>query len=192
MSCGNSFSRETLSRILGIHSTPIHHRPPPMTSSTALEPTLDNATSNSHTRLSAAKSHLRFMIDPKTGPQPTQLRTRAFLRSLRYITVFLFWRLVRYAKYAAVGAIVAAVSTTAIGSLASGAAFVIAPTGILGGAGVGLLWAVGKFGWRRASKRMSRNGEEHGADPRKDESDDADGGPEGREAVPLVMKEEPW
>nr|POE98786.1 hypothetical protein CFP56_73664 [Quercus suber] len=89
-------------------------------------------------RLAAAKTSIKFMLDPQTGPQPTQLRTRAFLRSLRYVTIFLFWRLVRYAKYAAVGALVAAVGSTAIGSVLSGAAFVVAPTGILGGAGVGL------------------------------------------------------
>lgn len=165
-----------------------------MADSTAIEPTHgSNASPNSHTRLSTAKKHIQYMIDPKTSPQPGALRTRAFLRSLRYITVFLFWRLVRYAKYAAVGAIVAAISGTAIGSVASGAAFVLAPTGILGGAGVGLLWAVGKFGWRRASHRMRKKNGEEGADPRKDERDDADDD-DGlqREAVPLIPKAEPW
>lgn len=159
---------------------------------TALSPAPNHdAPPNQHTRLSAAKSHLKFMIDPKTGPQPTQLRTRAFLRSLRYLTVFIFWRLVRYAKYAAVGAIVAAISGTAIGSVASGAAFVIAPTGILGGAGVGLLWAVGKFGWRRARGRVGRKDGEEDADPRRDEGDDAERVEE-REAVPLIPRAEPW
>lgn len=160
-----------------------------MTDSTAVEPAHSNAAPNQHTRLSTAKSHIKFMLDPKTGPQPTQLRTRAFLRSLRYITVFLFWRIVRYAKYAAVGAIIAAVSGTAIGSVASGAAFVIAPTGILGGAGVGLLWAVARFGWKRASHRVRKKGGEEDADPRKDEMGDAGGE---REAVPLIPKAEPW
>jgi len=70
---------------------------------------------------------------------------------------------------------VAAVSTTAIGSIASGAAFVVAPTGILGGAGVGLLWAVGKFGWRRARARVRRGEHDGHVDPRKDEYEDAQG-----------------
>lgn len=67
----------------------------------------------------------------------------------------------------------------------------IAPTGILGGAGVGLLWAVGKFGWRRASHRMRKKNGEDGSDPRKDEREDADQGEE-RDAVPLIPKAEPW
>lgn len=126
------------------------------------------------TSLAKAKNAIGFMIDPKTGAQPTHLRTRAFLRSFRYILIFAFWRLVRYAKYAAVGAIVAAISGTAIGSVASGAAFVIAPTGILGGAGIGILWAVGKFGWRRARARVQKGQHGQHADPRLDEKMDAE------------------
>ncbi|KAF2772902.1 hypothetical protein EJ03DRAFT_257281, partial [Teratosphaeria nubilosa] len=123
--------------------------------------------------LTKAKNTIKYMVDPKTGPQPAQLRTSAFLRSLRYITIFLFWRLVRYAKYAAVGAAVAAISGTAIGSVMSGAAFLIAPTGILGGAGVGLLWAVGRFGWRKAKARLQRGQHDGHGDPRQDEKADA-------------------
>ena len=87
------------------------------------------------------------------------------------------------------GALATAVAGTAIGSVVSGAAFVIAPTGILGGAGAGLLWAVGKFGWRRASARVRR---ERGVDARGDERRDAEG--EGEEEVkPLrVPRTEPW
>jgi hypothetical protein len=126
------------------------------------------------TSLAKAKQAIQYMADPKTGPQPAHLRTRAMLRSLRYITIFIFWRLVRYAKYAAVGALVAAISGTAIGSVASGAAFLIAPTGILGGAGVGLLWAIGRFGWRRARDRMRRGEHDEHANPRMDERADAE------------------
>ncbi|TKA83638.1 hypothetical protein B0A55_00470 [Friedmanniomyces simplex] len=129
------------------------------------------------TSLAKAKNAIQYMVDPKSGAQPTRLRTRAFLRSVRYILIFAFWRLVRYAKYAAVGAAVAAISGTAIGSIFSGAAFLIAPTGILGGAGVGVLWAIGKFGWRRATARVRRGGHEHAehVDPRQDEKADAEG-----------------
>ncbi|KAK5121847.1 hypothetical protein LTR85_004722 [Meristemomyces frigidus] len=140
--------------------------------------------------LAKAKATIKYMVDPKTGPQPNRLRTRAFLRSLRYFTIFVFWRLVRYAKYAAVGAIVAAISGTAIGSVASGAAFVIAPTGILGGAGIGLLWAVGKFGWRRARARVKKGEHDGHADPRKDEHEDAQGAT--GERVIQAPRADPW
>lgn len=162
-----------------------------MADTTAIEASQHNVTPDQHTRISTAKSHIKYLIDPKSGPQPVQFRTRAFLRSFRYFSLFLFWRLVRYAKYAAVGAIIAAVSGTAIGSVVSGAAFVIAPTGILGGATVGLMWAVARFGWSRARHRMRKKGGEEGADPRKDEQDDAEVGLE-REAVPFIPKAEPW
>ena len=137
--------------------------------------TTTKGVNNNVSTLGKAKSTIKYLIDPKAGPQPSRLRTRAFLRSLRYFTIFAFWRLVRYAKYAAAGALVAAVSATAIGSVASGAAFVIAPTGILGGAGVGLLWAIGKFGWRRATARMRRGEHDAHADPRRDEHMSAEG-----------------
>lgn len=93
----------------------------------------------------------------------------------------------RYAKYAAVGALVAAVSGTAIGSVVSGAAFVVAPTGILGGAGVGLVWALARFGWRRAKGRREGKGE----DPRADERADAEGVEE-REVVVRAPRADPW
>jgi len=63
---------------------------------------------------------------------------------------------VRYVKYAAIGALTAAIAGTAIGSVASGAAFFIAPPGILAGAGVGLVWGLGKFGWRTLAHRVRR------------------------------------
>lgn len=86
------------------------------------------------------------------------------------------------------GALATAVAGTAIGSVVSGAAFVVAPTGILGGAGVGLLWAVGKFGWRRARARVERG--RKGEDARADERRDAEGE---EEVKPVgVPRTEPW
>ncbi|KJX95169.1 hypothetical protein TI39_contig4130g00015 [Zymoseptoria brevis] len=157
-------------------------------STTAVESTT-GATSSNH-RLAKAKDSLPFLLDPKSGPQPTQLRTRAFLRSVRYIAIFVFWRLVRYAKYAAMGALVAAVSGTAIGSIMSGAAFVIAPTGIVGGAGMGLIYAVARFGFRRARGKGRKGGKkERSGDPRRDERDGAEGE---REVVVPAPKVDPW
>jgi hypothetical protein len=151
----------------------------------ALERTQQQAKS----RLARAGDSMRYLYDPKNGPQPSHLRTRTFLRTLRYATIFLFWRLVRYAKYAAVGAIVAAVSGTVIGSIASGAAFVVAPTGIIGGASMGLIWAVAKFGFRRARVRMGKHGKTDGADPRLDERADS-GHVEVKEV--RMPRAEPW
>jgi hypothetical protein len=157
--------------------------PPP--SATALTSPQDR-----NSKLTKTTNTLKYLYDPTTAPQPSHLRSRTFLRSLRYISIFVFWRLVRYAKYAAMGALATAVAGTAIGSVASGAAFVIAPTGILGGAGVGLLWAVGKFGWRWARMRVDGRGRERGLDPRRDEREDA----EGEEEVKAVRvpRTEPW
>lgn len=152
----------------------------------------DHGSKAENDALSKSKVAIKFLVDPKTGPQPTHLRTRTILRSLRYVTIFIFWRLVRYAKYAAVGAIVAAVSGTAIGSVASGAAFLLAPTGILGGAGVGLLWAVGRFGWRRARARMDRRHHDESGDPRKDEQEDAHEGAIEQERAIRLPRAEPW
>lgn len=147
------------------------------------------ATSSSSTTLQTAKRNLQFLYDPSSpGNAPTKRRTRYLLRTLRYTLKFLFWRLVRYAKYAAVGALTAAIAGTAIGSVASGAAFVIAPTGIVGGAGVGLLWGLGKFGWRTLARRV-RTGEVHGADAREDERSE---GHEEVETIKAPKMEEPW
>jgi hypothetical protein len=143
---------------------------------------------SSSTTLQTAKRNLQFLYDPSSPNAPTKRRTRYLLRTLRYTLKFLFWRLVRYAKYAAVGAFTAAIAGTAIGSVASGAAFVIAPTGIVGGAGVGLLWGLGKFGWRTLARRV-RSGEVHGADAREDERSE---GHEEAEPIKAPKMEEPW
>lgn len=146
-------------------------------------------TTPQQTRLQKTTSHLKYLYSPSTtdpANQPAHLRTRTLLRSFRYLALFVFWRVVRYAKYAATGALIAAVSGTAIGSLVSGVGFLVAPTGILGGAGVGLVWALAKFGWRRVGK--GRKGGE--GDPRRDEREDAKGGVEEREE--RVPRTEPW
>lgn len=131
-------------------------------------PIVEPAKPNSHTTLQSAKRNINFLLDPKNSSKPTKLTTRTLLRTARYIAVFVFWRLVRYAKYAAVGAIGAAVAGTAIGSVASGAAFILAPPGIVAGAGVGLMWAVAKFGWRTMGRRVKK-GDVEGVSARQDE-----------------------
>lgn len=119
------------------------------------------------------RTNLGYVLDPKRdGPKPSRLRTRTLLGTLRYVAIFIFWRLMRSIRYAMVGSIIAALAGTAIGTVASGVGFFIAPPGILAGAGVGLLWGLGKYSWRILAKR-AREGKVEGADPRQDERVDA-------------------
>lgn len=163
-----------------------------MATPTAAAPADGHLTAPNHStskdKLQKASDRIKYLYDPAHGPQPSSLRTRSLLRSVRYLAIFIFWRVFRYAKYAAVGALTAAVASTAIGSVLSGAAFVIAPTGIVGGAGAGLIWAMAKFGWRRAKARMDGKGRD--GDPRSDERADAEGV---EEVKPVRMpRTEPW
>lgn len=136
--------------------------------------------------LQTAKRNAAYLIDPTKSAAPDRRRTRALLKTGRYIIIFLFWRLVRYAKYAAVGAVTAAIAGTAIGSFASGVGFILAPPGILAGAGVGLVWGLGKFGWRTLARRV-RSGDVERADARGDEHKDGSGEKE----VEVVPRLEP-
>lgn len=105
----------------------------------------------SSTALHDAKRSLHYLFAPDspTAPRPAHLRTRALLRSLRYIGIFVFWRIVRYAKYALVGSVVAALGASAFGGVLSGAAFVLAPPTLLTSIGIGTIWAMGKWGFRK-------------------------------------------
>jgi hypothetical protein len=105
----------------------------------------------SSSALSSAKLNLHYLFAPDSpnAPHPAHLRTRALLRSLRFIGIFIFWRIVRYAKYALVGSIVAAVGASAFGGVVSGAAFVLAPPTLATSLGIGLIWATGKWGFRK-------------------------------------------
>lgn len=55
----------------------------------------------------------------------------------------------RYAKYALVGSVVAAIGATAFGGIVSGAAFVLAPPTLATSLGIGTIWAIGKWGFRK-------------------------------------------
>jgi hypothetical protein len=74
----------------------------------------------SSSALISARRNLSFLLNPsKASPNsPTRLRTRALLRTLRYISIFVFWRVVRYAKYIAVASLVASVGAAASGVVA--------------------------------------------------------------------------
>ncbi|MCJ1230587.1 hypothetical protein MMC12_007261 [Toensbergia leucococca] len=141
-------------------------RGPPTQSTLSSSPTSTTATADqkSDKAINSYKTSLNYLISPSSPARPARLRTRAFLRAVRFIGIFVFWRLVRYAKYLAIGSLVTAVGATALGSVVSGAAVVVAPTGILASAGVGLLWGVGRWGFRRVirnseARRKNRSGD---------------------------------
>jgi hypothetical protein len=119
-----------------------------LTSESATEARANIRSSNA---LTSAKQNIHYLISPSSPDvlRPAHLRTRALLRSLRYIGIFVFWRIVRYAKYALVGSIVAAIGASAFGGVVSGAAFVLAPPTLLTSVGIGAIWALGKWGFRK-------------------------------------------
>lgn len=110
---------------------------------------------HSRSALATTKQNLRFLYNPKTAGAGTvsSRRTRAALRVLRSSLIFIFWRVVRYAKYVAIGSLVATIGAGAIGTFVSGAGFVLAPTGIAGTIIASSVWGVGRFAVRRVKKR---------------------------------------
>lgn len=108
---------------------------------------------------SRARLQLSYLIDPsKSGAAPGRFRTRALLRSLHHLGVFVFWRVVRWAKYAIVGSVVAALgSFAAAGSLASGVGILLAPPGILASIAIGTVWGLGKWAWRRHLRKSGHD-----------------------------------
>lgn len=143
-----------MSNLAKLHPGPLLSPP----SHAEVQRTVD-ATSSS--ALTAAKRNFRYLINPSASPSvPLRFRTRALLRTLHYLCVFIFWRVVRYAKYAAVGAAMAALSATALGSVFSGAAFIAAPSTMAASVGLGMLWTVGQWGFRKAAMRTKKGGEQ--------------------------------
>ncbi|QSZ37311.1 hypothetical protein DSL72_009405 [Monilinia vaccinii-corymbosi] len=146
--------------------------PPPSSSSSpsspskpqSLTPTERTAQLRSSSALTSITQNIHYLLSPSSpnSPKPVRFRTRALLRALHSITVFVFWRIVRYAKYAAVGSIVAALSATTIGSLVTGIGWVVAPTGVVGVVGMSTLWWVGKWGFSKTNmgKRWGKRAEE--------------------------------
>ena len=112
---------------------------------------------HSRNALATAKLNLRYLYDPSTASTtPTRRRTRAFLRVFRSSLIFAFWRIVRYAKYIAIGSLVATVGAGALGTAVSGAGFVLAPTGIAGTIVAASVWGVGKFALKRVRRRWDK------------------------------------
>ncbi|KAH7408617.1 hypothetical protein DE146DRAFT_606166 [Phaeosphaeria sp. MPI-PUGE-AT-0046c] len=151
----------------------------------------DETTIDAHSRsaLATTKRNLRYLYNPTTASANiSSRRTRALLRVVRSSFIFLFWRLVRYAKYVAIGSLIATLGAGAFGTVVSGAGFVLAPTGILGTVMAGSVWGVGKFVLRRVKGRWdARRGGFVDLDEEEEEME------EGRREVRFAAAEEmPW
>lgn len=121
----------------------------------------------SESALLSAKRNFNYLINPSsTTNHPSRFRTRALLRSVRYISTFIFWRLIRYAKFVAVGAVVTAIGATAFGSVITGVAWVAAPTSMAAAIVSASVWGVGKWGARRLNKRWKSSGGDEGVELR--------------------------
>ena len=107
--------------------------------------------------LVSAKRNFKYMISPSTAvDHPSKFRTRALLRTLNYVFKFLFWKLVRYAKFVAVGSLVAAIGATAFGGAISGVAWVAAPPTFGASIIAATVWYMGKWGAQRLQKRLGK------------------------------------
>ncbi|GAA6030055.1 hypothetical protein JCM8097_009233 [Rhodosporidiobolus ruineniae] len=128
----------------------------------------------SDTRLSKTRQNLAYLVNPKSAAAPGSLVTRSSLRSLRYAFRFIFWRLVRYAKYAVIAAGTTALAGTVIGAALPWVGALVVPS-IPVSAAIGLTTAVIKFGWKHRGNHFRQgwlvSGE--GRDARKDEQRDA-------------------
>ena len=112
-----------------------------------------------NTALVNAKRNFKFLISPDTtSERPARLRTRAFLRTFRYLGQFIIWRLVKWAKYAAIGALVAAISASALGGVVTGAAWIAAPPTIGASIFAACIWGVGKYAARKLHQRWKTTG----------------------------------
>lgn len=147
----------------------------------------------SNSALVSAKRNINYLISPASADRPARLRTRALLRSVRYISQFIFWRLVRWAKYVAVGSLVAAVGATAIGSAVTGVAWVAAPTSIGASILAAGVWGVGKFAARRFHARWQKQGGDVGEEMRERVEDQGgDVKSEGSYGLDVGPRAVPW
>ena len=110
------------------------------------------------TALVSAKRNFSYLINPSIETNhPSRFRTRALLRSFHYIGKFIFWRLVRYAKYIAVGSLIAAIGATAFGGAITGVAWLAAPPTFGASIIAATVWWTGKWGARRLQRRWGNS-----------------------------------
>ncbi|KAI5454675.1 hypothetical protein NCC49_003566 [Naganishia albida] len=85
---------------------------------------------------------------------PASFKTRTILKTTRYVLKYIFYRLIRYAKYAVIGGIAATLGGSLLASVASGAAFFVAPSALVS-TGIGIGWAVLKFAYNHRPAALS-------------------------------------
>ncbi len=141
-----------------------------------------------------AKRNLNYLFSPTTAnvDKPARLRTRALLRTCRYIGQFIIWRLVRWAKYAAVGALIAAVGATAFGGMITGVGWLAAPPTFGASIIAASIWGVGKFAARKLHGRWKREGGDVGAEIRERAEDEGAVRREGSYGIDMGPRAVPW
>jgi hypothetical protein len=142
--------------------------------------------------LISAKRNLNYLISPNNSERPARFRTRALLRTVRYVGQFIIWRVVRWAKYVAVGALVAGVSAT-VGGFLSPIAWIAAPTSIGASIVAAGVWGVGRFAAARLHARWKKDGGDIGEQARERQEDQArDVRLEGTYGIDVGPKAVPW
>lgn len=148
----------------------------------------------SNSALVNARRNLNYLVSPSAASveKPARLRTRALLRTFRYIGQFIIWRLVRWAKYVAVGGLVAAIGATVFGGVISGAAWLAAPPTLGASIIAASVWGVGKFAARRLHKRWKTDGGDAGAAMRERVEDAGLVRTEGSYGIEIGPRAVPW
>ena len=119
--------------------------------------------------LASARRNFSYLINPsRTTDHPERFRTRALLRTLNYVGRFIFWRIVRYAKYVAIGSLVAAIGATAFGSVISGVAWIAAPTSFGASIIAATVWFLGRWGANRLQRSWAKSRSAYGDDGAED------------------------
>ncbi|GAA5979056.1 hypothetical protein JCM10908_002789 [Rhodotorula pacifica] len=126
------------------------------------------------TKLAQTRAGLAYLANPTKNPAPGSLVTRSSLKTFRYVLKFVFWRLVRYAKYAIIGAGSAALAGTVLGTALPWLGALIVPS-VPVAAAMGATTALIKFTWRHTGNRFMSgwHAAGEGRDARADEAGDA-------------------
>ncbi|EIW68463.1 hypothetical protein TREMEDRAFT_63631 [Tremella mesenterica DSM 1558] len=144
------------------------------------EPSPQQIQNPQETTLQKTRTNLAYLLlGSRASTVPSSRRVRTALTTARYLIRYIIRRVLRYAKYAIIGAAVAAAAGT-LGVFGGGLTFFAAP-GILTGMGIGLLTGVIKFGWKhrgnhfRSDLSTMRSRAQAGHDGAEDEALDAEG-----------------
>ncbi|KIW12149.1 hypothetical protein PV08_09424 [Exophiala spinifera] len=141
-----------------------------------------------------ARRNLNYLLAPGNASvdKPARFRTRALLRTCRYLGQFIIWRLVRWAKYAAVGCLVAAIGATAFGGVIAGVGWLAAPPTFGASIIAASVWGVGKFAARKLHKRWKNEGGDVGAEMRERIEDEGPVRREGSYGTEMGPRAVPW